>query len=106
MKERLIKTMNCECLQSIIKNDEEKHTNEYTRLGKIFKRISSKADIYFECNTHYKETITDITFNRIEKNISSESKCGIPFLYCPICGQKSKTIVPKDSFYHKFQINK
>lgn len=102
--------MNCQCLQSIIKNDMDRHTFEdkkmINRCG-LEDKFSHKQTVIDShilqptCLTSYREEKSDrgIAFkNKIEKMHSN-----IPFLYCPVCGTKTKQTIPEESFYCQFQ---
>jgi hypothetical protein len=102
-KEKLNEIMNCECLQSVIENDKNKHTIEYVDHGGVkTTKISNDSKIIFECVTSYRVKKID-NRNYIIKNRNEEEFCGIPFLYCPICGSRTKLDIPKKTFYDQFQ---
>ena len=105
--EKLDEIMNCNCLQNIIKNDQNKYNSEHEMLGKkyIF-TPNSNGIVIFECITEYRSKIIDSNTNRVEKNVGQTDNCGIPFIYCPICGKKTKTDVPEESFYHDLKNKK
>ena len=102
-KEKLNDIMNCECLQTIIANDSKKHTIEENRGGiKTIQTSNECGEIIFECFTSYKNKVFD-SKNNLVIDRNEKDTCGIPFLYCPICGTKTKHDIPKESFYEKFQ---
>lgn len=105
-KEKLNKIMNCDCLQSIIENDKKKHTMNVERFGeKIVQEPNDCSAIIFQCFTSYRSKYFNsrgyMTKDRTEKDY-----CGILFLYCPICGTKTKLGISEDSYYHQFQNNR
>lgn len=103
-KEKLNTIMNCECLQSIIENDSQKHSREEERLGtKVIESSNDNGEIIFECFTSYRRKIINNN-NQIVVDRNQKDYCGIPFLYCPICGTKTKNNVYKESFYAQFQV--
>jgi hypothetical protein len=102
--EKLNEIMNCNCLQEVIKNDDKKFTREESQHEKsITYKLHSPSIIVFETCTNYRKTVTDIKSGRVEVDRRDTDTCGIPFLYCPICGQKTKNIAPEDSWYNQFQ---
>lgn len=103
-KEKLNTIMNCECLQSIVDNDSEKHSREEERHGIKVIESSNDGEIVFECFTSYRRKIINKNQNRIIGDRNQKDYCGIPFLYCPICGTKTKNNVYKESFYAQFQV--
>ena len=105
-KEKLNEIMNCGCLQSIIENDKKKHTMNVERFGeKIFQTPNDCSEIIFECFTSYRNKYID-SRNYVIKDRTEKDYCGVPFLYCPICGTKSKHNTPEDIYYHQFQNNR
>ncbi len=103
-KERLNEIMNCKCLQSIIENDNTGRDEQWMGLRTIVVPYDKYVSpITFECSTSYRRTVIDLETNRTTYDRDEQKSCGIPFLYCPICGSRSKHEIPKDSFYYKFQ---
>ena len=101
-KEKLNEIMNCECLQSIIENDNEKYSMEEERFGEKNIFTSNSNTIIFECVTSYNHKQFD-SKKQIVKDKNEKNYCGIPFLFCPICGVKTKINIPKNNFYAQFQ---
>ena len=99
--EKLDKIMNCNCLQNIIKNDQNKYNSETENLGKkLILTPNSNGFVIFECIPKYRSKMIDSKTNYIDKNVGQTDNCGIPFIYCPICGQKTKISVHKEDFYY------
>lgn len=106
IKEKLNEIMNCECLQSIIENDKKKHTMNISRFGEnTIQEPNDCSEIIFECFTSYRSKYID-SKNYVTKNRTEKDYSGVPFLYCPICGTKTKHDIPEDSYYHQFQNNR
>lgn len=103
-KEQLNKTMNCECLQSIIKNDEDGHLVDSKQCGSQIIKTPNResSEVIFKTFVSYHHKIIDSS-NNISKDKVEPYYCSIPFLFCPICGTKSKQDIPENSFYFKFQ---
>jgi hypothetical protein len=102
--EKLNDIMNCQCLQSIINNDRNKHTIESERFGcKTIQTPNENSEIIFECLTSYRSKSINLNTNRTEKDRNEQDYCGVPFIYCPICGCKTKLDIPTESFYAQFQ---
>ena len=105
--EELNNLMNCICLQSVIQNDIKKFTTIEESNNIQYKYVASeKTNIIFECLTVYRHSITNLNTGSIVKNKDERDCCNIPFLYCPICGTKTKNIIEDNSFYAKLQIQK
>ena len=94
-KEKINNVMNCNCLQDIIEYDENSLISITTK--------PLKSEIIFEIIGLYRETICER--ETIVKDRNEECGKSVPFLFCPICGMKSKLNIPKGSFYRKFQKN-
>jgi hypothetical protein len=103
--------MNCQCLQGIIQNDMSRHTfedkddcNRGFREPKLFHRQTAEDRSHVlqaTCLTFYRDERFEkgrAYIDRVDKEYSN-----IPFLYCPICGTKTKHNIPEESFYHQFQ---
>lgn len=102
--EQLNKLMNCICLQSVIKNDIKKFTTTEELNNIQYKYVASEnSAIIFHCMTIYRNTITNLNTGNLVKNRAEKDCCNIPFLYCPICGTKTKNIIEDNSFYSKLQ---
>jgi hypothetical protein len=120
--EKLNEIMNCDCLQKIIENDLQKcnylgstsllgvHRKDYKKAMEngrisILELKPVNCEIYFDTRINYRKILTPIIKNHITCdtgiNKMVEEYCGVPFLYCPICGTKTKSIV--NGFYSKFQ---
>lgn len=102
--------MNCQCLQGIIQNDMSKHTfedkdecNRGLEELKLFHRQTAKdcSQIQLTCITFYRDEKFDKGRAYIDR--MDKDECNIPFLYCPVCGTKTKHDIPEESFYHQFQ---
>ena len=101
--EKLNEIMNCECLQCIIKNDEDKHNIDNEYLDEKVIQNSLDVDIIFSSHMVYQNTKIDKKTNHIKIDRQERDFCDIPFFYCPICGKKSKYNISYSSFYYKFQ---
>jgi hypothetical protein len=103
-KEKLNEIMNCQCLQSIIENDKNKHTVDEDRMDgcKTIQTPNEHSQIIFKCLTSYRTQVID-NINRIIKDRNEQDCCGIPFLHCPICGTKTNLDIPKESYYTQFE---
>jgi hypothetical protein len=103
-KESIDKIMNCQCLQSVIENDQKKHTvTDECHDGTTFiQTATDKSLIIFNCLTFYRKKVVD-KFGRASLDRLEDEHCNIPFLHCPICGTKTKHNIPEESFYHQFQ---
>ena len=104
-KERINEIMNCECLQKIIDNDNEKHSKETESFFglRTIKKSHERSNILFGCSTYYKVKVIDTEKHITLKDRNDEDFCDIPFLYCPICGTKTKHNITKESYYAQFQ---
>lgn len=104
-KDKLDQIMNCNCLQSIIEHD--KNANTFDNKNKNGHVHSKKADdtgeIILESLVSYQHKIIGTYNISIKDRMEHENK-SIPFLYCPLCGTKSKHDIPVDSWYFKFQV--
>jgi len=103
-KERLNEIMNCKCLQSIIEQDEKKHTMDEERFDtRIIHNAKGNGLIIFECFTPYRRKMINLKTDITEIDRNEKDFCGVPFLYCPICGSKTKHEISTESFYAQFQ---
>jgi len=102
--EKLNEIMNCKCLQSIIIQDEKKHTMNEDRLDtRTIQEPNGNGQIIFECFTSFRNKKINLKTHRTEIDRNEKDFCGVPFLYCPICGIKTKHEIPTESFYAQFQ---
>ncbi len=91
--DQLNKIMNCNCLQSVIKNDEKRYTMVDTRGGyNIAYKVTGQTKIQVGCDVKY-----------TRNGNPAEHFLTIAVLFCPICGEKTKHTVEKGSFYEQCQ---
>jgi len=103
-KLKLNEIMNCKCLQSIIEQDEKKHTMDEERFDtRTIQNPNGNGVIIFECFTSFRNKRINLKTQITEIDRNEKGFCGVPFLYCPICGSKTKHEIPTESFYAQFQ---
>lgn len=112
--------MNCDCLQCIINNDDKRFTYDNEACGiRTISKSNERSFVSFDCNVSFRlKKINTHTSNKfrdsenykmyipvgkdfMDKTVT-EKTC-IPFLFCPICGTKSKIETQIDDFYGKLQ---
>jgi len=100
MSDRVYSHMNCNCLKSIIKADEDNHNYDTEQFGtRVIKSVVTSW-ITFQTFVRFRVKVTN-NFNECTKDRLEEDYKSIPIFFCPICGEKSKQEIPKDSFYYK-----
>jgi hypothetical protein len=81
--------MNCKCLDSIIENDQRKHTVEHEWWDGVKVYETAKlSKIVFNCLTTYRKKVVN-KLGIIKTDRLEDVSYGIPLLYCPICGTRS-----------------
>ena len=118
--ENLNKRMNCECLQCIIRKDDKRFTfdreergiryisksnergtiNLFSDVSYRIKKINMKNGNILRENDGYN---TNMKIGHVFMDRNESEKISIPFLFCPICGTKSKIETHPDDFYTKLQ---
>lgn len=107
-KENLNNTMNCNCLQSILDYESDRHTVVESLYD--FQSIEKSTDngqIFFIYRIPYTRRVIrkDGRFTIDETHKFRDSDV-IPIFFCPICGKKTKINVMEGDFYYKCQNNK
>ena len=97
-KDHLNTIMNCQCLQTIIDNDNNLYnrTDEHFKTKYFYNHINT--EIIFKSVSIFRKT--HITNNRVEIDKKDCAHSGIPFIFCPICGKRTNAFINK--YYEKF----
>ena len=95
--------MNCQCLQTIVDNNKTNHTidDKYSSANHVI-QIPQSAYVIFSTIVHYKHKEIHPKHGAII-DMSKQDINDILFIFCPICGTKTKIKITKKDYYAQFQ---